>query len=40
MRMSLASIPNLTRDEVPDRQLSEADNVTVKTWGEKPVLRL
>ena len=37
MRLSLASIPNLTRDEVPTG-LSEADNVTVKTWGEKPVL--
>ena len=37
MRMALASIPNLTRDEVP-AGLSEADNVVVKTWGEKPVL--
>jgi seryl-tRNA synthetase len=37
MRMALASIPNLTRDEVP-AGTSEADNVTVKTWGEKPVL--
>ena len=35
MRRSLASIPNLTRDEVPTGK-SEADNVTVKTWGEKP----
>ena len=35
MRLSLASIPNLTRDEVPTGN-SEADNVTVKTWGEKP----
>jgi seryl-tRNA synthetase len=35
MRLSLASIPNLTRDEVPTGK-SEADNVTVKTWGEKP----
>ena len=35
MRLSLASIPNLTRDEVPTGT-SEADNVTVKTWGEKP----
>ncbi len=35
MRLSLASIPNLTRDEVPTG-LTEADNVTVKTWGEKP----
>jgi len=34
MRLSLASIPNLTRDEVPTGA-SEADNVTVKTWGEK-----
>ena len=35
MRLSLARIPNLTRDEVP-AGLSEADNVTVKSWGEKP----
>ena len=35
MRLSLARIPNLTRDEVPVG-LSEAENVTVKTWGEKP----
>ena len=35
MRLSLARIPNLTRDEVPTGT-SEADNVTVKTWGEKP----
>lgn len=34
MRMSLASIPNLTRDEVPTGK-SEVDNVTVKTWGKK-----
>jgi seryl-tRNA synthetase len=34
MRLSLAKIPNLTRDEVPTGS-SEADNVTVKTWGEK-----
>src|SRR5579859_5854923 len=34
MRLSLARIPNLTRDEVP-AGVSEADNVTVKTWGEK-----
>jgi seryl-tRNA synthetase len=34
MRLSLARIPNLTRDEVPAGK-SEADNVTVKTWGEK-----
>jgi seryl-tRNA synthetase len=35
MRLSLARIPNLTRDEVPVG-LSETDNVTVKTWGDKP----
>jgi seryl-tRNA synthetase len=35
LRLSLASIPNLTRDEVPTGR-SEADNLTVKTWGEKP----
>jgi seryl-tRNA synthetase len=35
MRMSLASIPNLTRDEVPTGT-SEADNVTVKLWGDIP----
>ena len=35
LRLSLASIPNLTRDEVPSGT-SEADNVTVKTWGVKP----
>jgi seryl-tRNA synthetase len=35
MRLSLASIPNLTRDEVPVGS-SEADNIVVKTWGEKP----
>jgi seryl-tRNA synthetase len=34
MRLALAKIPNLTRDEVPIGS-SEADNVTVKTWGEK-----
>src|SRR4051794_1120311 len=34
MRLSLAKIPNLTRDEVPTGT-TEADNVTVKTWGEK-----
>src|SRR3974390_22743 len=34
MRLSLASIPNLTRDEVPTGK-SEEDNITVKTWGEK-----
>src|ERR1019366_1238374 len=37
LRLSLASIPNFTRDEVPNGT-SEADNVTVKTWGEKPGL--
>ncbi len=36
MRFSLSSIPNLTRDEVPTGK-SEADNPTIKTWGEKPV---
>jgi len=35
MRLSLARIPNLTRNEVP-AGTSEADNVTVKTWGAKP----
>jgi seryl-tRNA synthetase len=35
LRQLLAQIPNLTRDEVPTGK-SEADNVTVKTWGEKP----
>ena len=35
LRLSLASIPNVTRDEVPAGQ-SEADNLTVKTWGELP----
>jgi seryl-tRNA synthetase len=35
LRLSLAKIPNLTRDEVPIGT-SEADNVTLKTWGEKP----
>jgi seryl-tRNA synthetase len=34
MRLALAKIPNLTRDEVPTGA-SESDNVTVKTWGEK-----
>jgi seryl-tRNA synthetase len=36
LRQLLASIPNLTRDEVPTGK-SEADNLTVKTWGQKPV---
>ena len=36
IRYALASIPNLTRDEVPIGT-SEADNVTVKTWGTKPI---
>jgi seryl-tRNA synthetase len=36
MRLAMASIPNLTRDEVPTGT-SEADNQTVKTWGKKPV---
>jgi seryl-tRNA synthetase len=35
LRLSLARVPNLTRDEVPTGA-SETDNVTVKTWGEKP----
>ena len=35
MRLALSSIPNLTRDEVP-AGASEADNKTVKEWGEKP----
>src|SRR5579863_2200519 len=34
MRLALAKIPNLTRNEVPVGT-SEADNVTVKTWGAK-----
>src|SRR5208283_140615 len=33
MRLSLARVPNLTRDEVPVG-VSEADNQVVKTWGE------
>jgi seryl-tRNA synthetase len=37
LRQVLAGIPNLTRDEVPTGT-SEADNQTVKTWGEKPTL--
>jgi seryl-tRNA synthetase len=32
MQLALSRIPNLTRDEVPTGK-SEADNVTVKTWG-------
>ena len=39
LRLSLARIPNLTRDEVPVGK-SEADNVAVKTWGEQSQLRL
>jgi seryl-tRNA synthetase len=35
LRLSLAKIPNLTRDEVPIGR-SEADNLTVKTWGKMP----
>jgi seryl-tRNA synthetase len=35
MRQSMAQIPNLTRDEVPTGR-SEADNLTVKTWGAIP----
>jgi seryl-tRNA synthetase len=34
MRLALASIPNLTRDEVPTGT-SEADNLVIKTWGER-----
>jgi seryl-tRNA synthetase len=34
MRLALARIPNLTRDDVP-AGTSEANNVVVKTWGEK-----
>ena len=33
LNLSLSSVPNLTRDEVPTG-VSEADNKTVKTWGE------
>jgi seryl-tRNA synthetase len=33
LRQSLARVPNLTRDEVPVG-VSEADNKTVKAWGE------
>jgi seryl-tRNA synthetase len=35
LRDLLSRIPNPTRDEVPDGT-SEADNVTVKTWGRIP----
>ena len=35
LRLSLASVPNLIRDEVPIG-LSDSDNVTIKTWGEQP----
>jgi seryl-tRNA synthetase len=34
LRFALASVPNLTRDEVPTGS-SETDNVVVKTWGHK-----
>ena len=34
MRLALSRVPNLTRDEVPAGK-SEADNVTVKEWGNK-----
>ena len=34
LRQSLARVPNLTRDEVPVGA-SEADNKTIKTWGEQ-----
>jgi seryl-tRNA synthetase len=33
LRLALARVPNLTRDEVPTGT-SEADNKVVKTWGE------
>jgi seryl-tRNA synthetase len=33
LHQSLARVPNLTRDEVPVG-VSEADNKTIKTWGE------
>ncbi len=39
LRFALARVPNLTRDEVPVGT-SEADNVTVKTWGEPKKYRL
>src|ERR1039457_1775123 len=35
MRDLLTRIPNLTRDEVPAGR-TDADNITVKTWGEIP----
>jgi seryl-tRNA synthetase len=35
LRVSLARVPNLTRDEVPAGK-SEAENVTVKTWCQVP----
>jgi seryl-tRNA synthetase len=35
LRQLLAGIPNLTRDEVPAGK-SEADNVVLKAWGDKP----
>src|SRR5580658_8388073 len=34
LRLSLARVPNLTRDEVPVG-LSEADNKVVKEWGHR-----
>jgi seryl-tRNA synthetase len=34
LRLALASVPNLTRDDVPTGA-SEKDNITVKTWGEQ-----
>ena len=34
MRMAMATLPNLTRDEVPTGR-NEEDNAVVKTWGEK-----
>ena len=35
LRLTLARVPNLTRDEVPVGA-SEADNLTVKIWGKMP----
>jgi seryl-tRNA synthetase len=35
LRLCLSRLPNLTRDEVPTGK-SDADNPTLKTWGEKP----
>jgi len=35
LRLALAQVPNLTRDEVPVGR-TEVENVVVRTWGEKP----